>query len=314
MTAATVIVPARNAASTLPTTLAGLARQSHDSPFEVFVVDDGSTDETVELARAHPVVTDVIEQDGRGPAAARNAGAARAGGDVLAFLDADCDPTPDWLAHGLDALTRADFAQGKVVPPPGTPVGPFDRTLWVTGPWGLYESANLFVSRELFRRLGGFESWLVPADGKELGEDVWFGWRARRSGALMAFCGEALAYHAVFPRDARGYVGERTRLRYFPALVERIPELRDTFFYRRWFLNRRSATFDVALVAAAAVALGRRPAWALAALPYAIQVAGDARGHSGRGRVEVPLAAMAADAVTLAALARGSIERRTPLL
>jgi hypothetical protein len=51
---------------------------------------------------------------------------------------------------------------------------------------GLYECANLFVSRELFERLGGFEVRLVPRFGKPFAEDVWFGARARRSAALLA--------------------------------------------------------------------------------------------------------------------------------
>ena len=60
-----------------------------------------------------------------------------------------------------------------------------------------------------------------------MAEDVWLGWRARRAGLATGFASAAVVHHAVFPRSAGEYVAERRRLRHFPALVRRIPELRD---------------------------------------------------------------------------------------
>jgi glycosyltransferase involved in cell wall biosynthesis len=297
-----VIVPARDAAATIGATLAGLAAQEH-APDELIVVDDGSGDATAELARA--AGAQVVAGAGAGPGAARNAGAAVASGDVLAFLDADCEPQPGWLAAGLRAIADADLVQGRTTPPPGAAIGPFDRTLWVVAPWGLFETANLLVRRELFDRLGGFEPWLSPARSKELAEDVWFGWRAVRAGARTAFCDEALVHHAVFERSARDYVAERLRLRYFPAMAARIPELRATFFHRRLFLTPRSAAFDAALAGVGLAALSRR-AWPLAlALPYV---------RLARRRPRAWPVDVAADAVGLGALLAGSVTARSPVL
>jgi glycosyltransferase involved in cell wall biosynthesis len=302
--AASVVVPARDAAGTLGATLAGLSAQTR-APHEVIVVDDGSSDATVAIAEASPVVTRVERARGEGPGAARNAGAGVATGDVLAFLDADCVPLPGWLAAGIGALDDADLVQGRTTPPPGEPLGPFDRTLWVTAPWGLFETANMFVTRALFDSLGGFEPWLSPARSKELAEDVWFGWRAVRSGARTAFCDEALVHHAVFERGPRDYVAERLRLRYFPAMAARIPELRGTFFHRRVFLTPRSAAFDAALAGLVVAAASRRP-WPLAlALPYA---------RIARRRPRAWPVDVAADAVGLAALVAGSIRARSVVL
>jgi glycosyltransferase involved in cell wall biosynthesis len=302
--AASVVVPARDAAGTLGATLAGLSAQTR-APHEVIVVDDGSSDATVAIAEASPVVTRVERARGEGPGAARNAGAAVATGDVLAFLDADCVPLPGWLAAGIGALDDADLVQGRTTPPPGEPLGPFDRTLWVTAPWGLFETANMFVTRALFDSLGGFEPWLSPARSKELAEDVWFGWRAVRSGARTAFCEDALVHHAVFERGARDYVAERLRLRYFPAMAARIPELRDAFFWRRVFLTPRSAAFDAAL-AGVLLAAGSRRAWPLAlALPY---------GLIARRRRRAWPVDLVADAVGLGALLTGSVRARSPVL
>ncbi|WP_372790486.1 glycosyltransferase family 2 protein [Paraconexibacter sp.] len=317
MRRASIIVPARNAAATLPALLDALA--ALDLPagtnVEVVLADDGSTDGTPDLARAHPLPVHVLTSPGRGPAAARNAAAAQARGDVLAFTDADCAPTPRWLAAGLAALDAgADIVQGVVAPPPGVHVGPFDRTVRVGQPTALYETANLLVRRRTFDDLGGFESWLGTGTQKELGEDAWFGWRAVRSGARPAFCAEAVVHHAVFPGTARSFVAERLRLRFFPALVRRIPELREAFCFRRWFLTSRTARFDLALAGLCGALLGRRRWPLLAALPYLRQVAGLATPWGPRRAPLVAAANVAADAVGAAALGLGSARSRTPLL
>lgn len=306
-----VIIPARDAAQTIGAALEGLHEQ--EGPFELLVVDDGSRDATAQIVTSAAGAR-LIRAPSRGVAKARNAGAAAAGGDILVFLDADCRPVAGWLAAGVRALETADFVQGRTLPDPESPRGPFDRTLSVTRASGLYESANLFVTRSLFERLGGFESWLGPKDGKELGEDVWFGWRARREGARMEFCEAALAYHAVFPRRPGGYVSERARLRFFPAMARRMPELRDELFYRRWFLSRRSAAFDAA-VTGTALAWRTQSPWPLAAaLPYMRLAVSEARLWGRRRLPIVLLASLAADGVGLASLAFGSLKSRSPLL
>ncbi|HEX6116158.1 MAG TPA: glycosyltransferase family A protein [Solirubrobacterales bacterium] len=310
--AISVVIPARNAAGTLPRTLAALADQDLGEPYEVIVVDDGSTDATAAIAAAAPGVTLVAER-GAGPGPARNAGVAAARGDVLAFTDADCCPAPDWLRRGLEAVAAADLVQGRVAAEPGTPVGPFDRTVTVDAERGLYETANLIVRRPLFERLGGFEDWLPASLGKPLAEDLWLGWRARRAGARTAYCDRALVHHAVFARGPAGYVAERARLVYFPAIAAKMPELRGTFFWRRWFLNERSAAFDAAVLGAALAVRSRSPLPLAAAIPYARIARRRARPFGARAPL-VAAADLAADAVGLAALAIGSFRSRTPLL
>ena len=295
-----VVVPARDAAATLPATLAALAAQDLGDPVEVLVVDDGSTDGTRAIAAAHPVVTRVLDGGGNGPGAARNRGIAVAGAPVVAFTDADCVPEPGWLVAGLRALEAADLVQGRVIP--DGDAGPWDRTVRVGGLTWLFETANLLVRAELLQRLGGFEPWLSPKRSKELGEDVWLGWRAQRAGARIAFAPEAVVRHAVFPGTPRSFVTEKLRLRFFPAMAKRIPELRTRFFYRRVFLNRRSAAFDLALVG---IAL-RIP---VLVLPYAREV----RRTGARDPRDVAVR-VAADATGFAALLAGSVRARSLLL
>ncbi len=313
MVKASVIVPARNAVATLPRTLEALTHQDFEGAYEVLVIDDGSTDGTADLARSFAPLVRTFSQPASGPAVARNRGVAESAGPALAFCDSDVFPTASWLSAGVVALVAADLVQGHVLPDPGTTPGPFDRTLWITHEVGLYETASLFVTREVFDRVGGFEEWIRPAVGKALAEDVWFGWRARRLGAATGFCEGALAHHAVFERHWREYAGERRRLAYFPAMAAKMPELRRHFFYRRMFLNRRTASLDLSLVAALAAVILRSPLPLAAAVPYARLVAARARSFGGVWAA-VASADVAADLVGLAALFEGSVRYRSPLI
>lgn len=308
----TVVVPARNAAGTIGRTLDALAAQQVEAPYEVVVADDGSDDGTAEIAERAGVRV-VRLPGGGGPAAARNAAAAAGTGTVLAFTDADCFPAPRWLATGLRELEGADIVQGRVEPDPRSPRGPFDRTLWVERETGLYETANLFARRALFDQLGGFEAWLEAEVGKPLAEDVWFGWRARRAGARTLFAHDALVRHAVFPRGPVAHADERRRLQYFPAMVAQMPELRDQFLHARWFLSRRSAAFDAAVIGVGLAAL-RGSRWPLVlAWPYLSMSARDAR--PARRRAPLVMAGKAAaDLVGLAYLLKGTARWRAPVL
>jgi hypothetical protein len=203
-----------------------------------------------------------------------------------------------------------------VLPDPAARRGPFDRTIWITGAGGLWEAANMLVRRQLFDRVGGFPDGLQPPRGKALAEDVFFGYRAVRTGARTAFCPRALAYHAVFPRSWRGYAAERQRLAYFPAMVRAAPELRSTFLYRRAFLNERTARLDLGLVGAILALLRRSPLPLVAALPYLQTVAAQAAraDSAGPSRTAVAAADVAADLVGAAAMARGSLRYRSPVL
>lgn len=306
-----IVIPARDAARTLPDTLAALDRQRGAPNHEVILVDDGSRDETASLAEAASIVDRVLRIQAAGPATARNVGAASAQGGKLAFLDADCVPVEGWLAAGAAALEDAELVLGETRTQSDRPRAAFDRTLEVTAGSPLWESANLFVRRELFEALGGFESWLRPwRGGKELGEDVWLGWRAIRAGARTTGSPQALVHHAVHRGTAAAYVAERARLRFFPALARRVPELRREFFHHRLFLNRRSERFDLAVAGLIAGAMGYRRAGLVAVLPYGRELVRDLREPDG---IPKALVRPAADAVGLGALLLGSLRYRSPL-
>ena len=99
MTFASIIVPAFNVSATLAETLNSLLKQTYPT-FEVIVVDDGSTDDTAQIAAqfARDRRVRVIRQANRGLAGARNTGVAAARGDVIGFCDSDDLWLPQKLA------------------------------------------------------------------------------------------------------------------------------------------------------------------------------------------------------------------------
>lgn len=329
--AVSVIIPARDAAPTLERTLVSIRAQTLDSGFEVLVVDDGSRDETADIARRHePLVRLIRNEESQGPGAARNRGAEAARAPLLAFTDADCFPTERWLAAGIQALGEADLVQGRVTPDPKVPRTPFDRSLVVDRDGGFYQTANLFVRRETFDAVGGFRDWVLDersqrrwaadlrrarASRTPIGEDTLFAWTARRLGARSAYAPEALVHHAVVPGTVLDDVADRWHWgRDMPGLAHLVPELRRATFHRRVFFNSVSARFDYAVAGLAAAAVTKRTCWLLTAVPYIRHVLEQSRRWPTRQRLAYVAGAPVVEAATLVALLTGSVTWRSVIL
>jgi len=103
-----VIVPVWNGAAQIGSCLEALADQTYPSDrFEILVVDNGSTDQTAEAVCHFPQVI-LLKELTQGSYSARNRGLATARGEFVAFTDADCIPSKDWLDCGVRALLGAD--------------------------------------------------------------------------------------------------------------------------------------------------------------------------------------------------------------
>lgn len=89
-----VVIPAYNEEKLLARCLVSLVNQSV-KPYEIIVVDNNSTDTTAAIAKMHGAV--VISETRQGIAWARDAGFAKASGDIIARLDADCIAPPEWI-------------------------------------------------------------------------------------------------------------------------------------------------------------------------------------------------------------------------
>lgn len=101
----TILIPAFNCAKILPACLDALLQQTL-KPLEIIVIDDGSKDDTADVAEKFAGIN-VVRRDLQGGAgAARATGAKHAHGDILVFIDSDCIAPPDWLQKIVD-----EFAQ-----------------------------------------------------------------------------------------------------------------------------------------------------------------------------------------------------------
>ena len=131
--------------------------------FEIVVVDNGSCDDTVAIAREY--TEQVFAFPGVTVGRLRNEGAKRARGSVLAFIDADCTAAPQWLDGALAALADGGVAVGNKYDRPAD--ARWIEALWLGDvPTGRHRTqelwaGNLVVGRDDFLACGGFDESLV---------------------------------------------------------------------------------------------------------------------------------------------------------
>lgn len=307
MTSASVCVVVKDRRELMMRCLAAIEAQDLPAD-EIVVVDNESSDGTYEalLARAEHTDRLRVRRCGGSLGRVRNLAARLAGGEVCAFTDSDCRPRPDWLRRGLAAFAdpRVGVVQGATVPE-HPPRERWSATQQIESPSGLYEACNVFYRRAGLLAAGGFDEQVGF-----FGEDTAAGWAVLRAGWASVWADEAVVEHAVTTPGLRWHLRRTRGYANWPALIQRFPEQR-ALLWHRYFLRRRSAETQAALLGAA-FALGRRQAWPLAAaVPFAWrhrvrgaswQAVGDAAGSA------------AFDAAIAAALIRGSLRHRTVVL
>lgn len=202
-----IVIPTYDRPAALARCLDGVAAMTGASTdLEVIVVNDGGetpSGPALERVRQRLALT-IVEQPRRGPAAARNAGAVRARERVVAFLDDDCVPAPDWLAALAARFDAApDVAVGGRTLN-GLPDNPFSSAsqLLIDYLYDYYNeggttprflaSNNVAFPRRALLDLGGFDA----AFPRAAGEDRELCDRWRRSGHRMTFAPEAVVHHA----------------------------------------------------------------------------------------------------------------------
>ena len=196
-----VVVPVYNGESTLADCLSAL-RTSRFSDFELLVVDDGSTDNSVQIAE--DAAARVLRTGGRkGPAAARNLGADQAVGEFLLFIDADCSVGPETMSFAAEILQQAPELDALF--------GSYDDQPSATGQVARFknlqhhyvhqngaEEASTFwagcgaIRRSEFLRLGGFDEARFARPSIE---DIELGYRLTGSGGRIRLAKEVQVKH-----------------------------------------------------------------------------------------------------------------------
>lgn len=209
----TVIVPVHNAFAMTYHCLASLLVAANRTSFDVVVVDDGSSDETLGLAAIAPGVTLVRHDEAKGFVGACTAGAAAARGRYLVLLNNDTEPTSGWLDELVDAFERHDrvgMAGSRLLYPHGR-LQEAGGIVWETGdPINYGRMANpreprfgyarqadylsgaaLMVSRSVWDEVGGLSQEYAPA----YFEDTDLAFKVRDAGYTTWYVPTSVVYH-----------------------------------------------------------------------------------------------------------------------
>ncbi|MBJ6751579.1 glycosyltransferase [Geomonas anaerohicana] len=239
-----VVVPVFNAAETLRLCLDSLVRLDYPKELlEIILVDNGSSDASVEIASAYDIV--ILEETTiRGSYAARNKGIRAAKGDLIAFTDADCIVTPAWLKElvrhwedqgvGCFAGEIEAYAPETVIEKFSDRAGILRQGGTLACPYLPYtQTANSAYRKSVFDAIGLFAPEMTS------GGDADIAWRMQKQmGLRILFVPEALVYHKhrtsldnLYGQFAKYEFGKRSWKKYYPdyqepSLADRREELR----------------------------------------------------------------------------------------
>ena len=181
-----IIIPAYNEEKSLPLCLKSIFDLDWPKQhLEVIVVDNGSTDNTRNIAESFNAT--LFRDDEKTVSGLRNLGVSQAQGEIIAFVDADCIVAADWLRTAEKYFDRPDLAAWGA--PPDIP----EKPTWVQKAWYILrkkessvetvfwlESMNLFVKKQTFMNIEGFDESLVTC------EDVDFSYRLSKYGKIIS--------------------------------------------------------------------------------------------------------------------------------
>jgi len=220
-----VIVPVYNGARSLPRLMASLRGQSYAKErVEIFMVDNNSTDRSLDVLRGFPEVTALRFTEWQSSYASRNEGIKRATGEVCAFIDADCWAHPEWIRNGVRALVekKLDRAAGSVrfvlSPHPNIyeifdAARNFRQADFVERGWS--GAGNIFVWKRVFDEVGPWNPHLISHGDSE------FGLRATAAGKTLGFADDCIIYHKA-RRSWNSLVKKWIRTEYGAAQVYRL--------------------------------------------------------------------------------------------
>lgn len=192
-----MVIPARDVAATIDAQLDALERQTFGGPFEVVLVDNGSSDDTVERARRHDLDLRVVTAlDRSGVAYARNVGIGAARADTVLVCDGDDVVSDCWVAAMADALAHDAVVGGPVeldllnTPALAATRGRNDMSSPLRrGDVAMLPGCNFGLRREVVDRVGPFDE---DFDGLE---DHEYALRLHAAGVTVGFARDAVVHY-----------------------------------------------------------------------------------------------------------------------
>jgi GT2 family glycosyltransferase len=193
-----VVICSFNGQRTIRQTIGEVVKLAYPN-FEVIVVNDGSTDETPNIAGSFPEIRLITVVNG-GLSAARNVGMRAARGEIIAYIDDDAYPDPHWLHYLADAFLRTPHVAigGPNIPPRGdgsiaecvanAPGGPI-HVLLTDEVAEHIPGCNFAVRKAALEEIGGFDPTFRAA-----GDDVDACWRLQEI-ATVGFAPAAVVWH-----------------------------------------------------------------------------------------------------------------------
>jgi GT2 family glycosyltransferase len=218
-----VVVCTFNGSRTIRECLEGIGELRYPN-YETIVVDDGSTDGAGHLAAEYGVR--LIRSENQGLSAARNLGWQSATGEIVAYIDDDARPDPDWLTYLAAAFLKEDYA-GVGGPNIPIPDDGYTANCVANSPGG---PAHVLLSDREAEHIPGCNmafrrSWLEAINGfdpqfRQAGDDVDICWRTRERGGRLGFSPAAMVWHH-YRRTVRAYWKQQMGYGRAEAMLER---------------------------------------------------------------------------------------------
>jgi GT2 family glycosyltransferase len=209
-----VVVCSFNGSRTIGQCLEAISKLRYPA-YEAIVVDDGSNDDTAAIAAKNEVT--LIRTQNRGLSHARNVGWQAAKGEIVAYIDDDAYPDPDWLTYLAETFRSGEFAGvggPNLLPPDDGPIaacvanspgGPQHVLLTDTEAEHI-PGCNMAFLRSALEAVGGFDEQFRVA-----GDDVDMCWQLQERGWKLGFCPPAQVWHhrrnsvRAYWRQQKGY-------------------------------------------------------------------------------------------------------------
>ncbi len=282
-----IIIPTFNGASRIGNCLDALRKQTAGRNVEILVVNDGSTDNTVEVVErySHSEIR-LITQANAGPAAARNRGALEARGAIILFTDDDCVPMPGWLDAMLEPFRDPEVVgvkgiyrtRQRQVAARFVQIEYEDRyRLMASLPSiDFIDTYSAAFRRDRFLEMSGYDTSFPVA----CAEDIELSYRMSARGWKMKFAPTAIVYH-THPDTLWRYLKKKYKFAFWRVLAVRKNPSKAVKDSHTPQLMKFQLLFAPALLLAAAFDLAVRPrvpvsvlvlaAFLVSTLPFAVR-------------------------------------------